>query len=91
MEDVFRAADGHGTGDTWRERVGGLRECLERLPETMKEVCRLHYFRGLTAKGIGSRIGAKLGTVLKRLERARKLLRECIERRLGLGKVEGRD
>ncbi|MBN1675108.1 MAG: RNA polymerase sigma factor [Kiritimatiellae bacterium] len=90
IEDMFSGMDRHGTGDTWPEQISSLRECLTRLPEGLGSVCRFHYFEGLTAKIIAGRLGVTLAAVLKRLERARAALRECMERKLGLSPRESK-
>jgi len=84
MEEIFSAADGYGAGDTWVERVSTLRSCLEQLPERLRVVCRLHYFEELAARAIAARLRIRFAAVRKRLERARRQLRICMERKLGL-------
>ena len=84
VEEVFAAADGFGSGDTWAERIVSLNECLEALPEKLGSVCRLHYFMDLRAKVIAEKLEIGLQTVLKRLQRARSALRECMDMKLGL-------
>lgn len=81
MEDVFRSLE-KNEADTWQERFQLVRECFEALPEKLREVCRLHYFEDQSARHAADLLKIALGAVLKRLERARDAIRECVERRL---------
>jgi RNA polymerase sigma-70 factor (ECF subfamily) len=56
-----------------------LAECREKLPEDMKEVIRLSYDEGAKSEEAGEHMGIAAATVRKRLERARILLRDCLE------------
>jgi DNA-directed RNA polymerase specialized sigma24 family protein len=58
---------------------------MRSLPDRLREACLLHYFEGLAVKEVSQKLNASLDAVLKRLERARKSLRGCIERKLSLG------
>ncbi len=49
---------------------------IDNLPDIYKEVLILFYENGLSAKKIASVLGINYNTILKRLERARKMLRE---------------
>ena len=83
MEEVFSAVD-RQPAETWREKVRHLEECFALLPEAQRECCRRFYFDSQKAREIAEHLKSKLATILKRLERARHALRECIEKRLGL-------
>jgi RNA polymerase sigma-70 factor (ECF subfamily) len=91
MEDMFVAFDRPETGDSWDDRLHEVKRCFERLPEPLREVCRLHYFEDKKARTIAQRLGINAATVWKRLERARDGLRKCVERRLGLAPGGGTD
>lgn len=84
MEDIFSSLDDREDSDTWEERAGTLKRCLDALPDGLREVCALHYFKNRKAKQIVAALTLSLATVLKRLQRARESLRECIERCLEL-------
>lgn len=56
-----------------------LAECREKLPEEMGEVVSLSYDEGMKSEAVGEKLGVSGATVRKRLERARGLLKECLE------------
>ena len=84
MEDVFGALDDAGLGDTWGERSRAVGRCFKQLPESMRRTCMLHYMEGYPVKVVAEKLTVSLASVLKRLERGRKAVRRCVERRLGL-------
>jgi len=84
MEDVFGALDRNPSGRTWQERAGLVAWCLDRMPDLMKKTFELHYLGHLTASAIAAQVTASLSAVLKRLQRAREALVECVEKQLGL-------
>lgn len=84
MEEVFAALDSHKLGSTWEERAALVERCFKALPETLHTVCKLHYFEDRLARDIADALRISLSAVLKRLERARNTIRECVERNLGL-------
>ena len=79
-------ANGAAAGDdTQLERYMRVDDAnREALPERLRVVCRLHYFEELTAKAIAARLRVGFAAVRKRLERARRQLRICMERKLQL-------
>ena len=50
-----------------------------RLPEKYRTAVYLHYVEGYTAEEIAALLGCPRGTVLSRLMRARKLLRDMLK------------
>lgn len=70
-------------------RIEALRECVDSLPGMSKRLLRLRYFEGYDCSEVAERIDTKLNAVYKRLSRLHKLLKDCVEDRLGLRKVEG--
>jgi len=52
------------------------REALERLPLQFREVIILSELEGLSYKELASTLGVPVGTVMSRLSRARRRLRE---------------
>ncbi len=64
--------------DSYREGKLGesLREALDALPDTYREVLMLHYFGGMAIKEIARAVGASPDAIGKRLSRARSQLRE---------------
>jgi RNA polymerase sigma-70 factor (ECF subfamily) len=71
-------------GDTWEEKLEGLRSCVEQLPEPYREAVRLRYGEGLSPAGVVERLRISWEAQKKRLQRARALLLECLERKLAL-------
>ncbi len=75
--------------DTWSEVANTLdREllygCLERIPETQREVIQLAYFEGYTQREIAELKGIPLGTVKGRIRIGIEKLRSILQE-LGLG------
>ena len=57
-----------------------LSECREKLPIEMKEVISLSYDDELKSKQVAEKLEISATTVRKRLERARGLLKACLEK-----------
>lgn len=53
-----------------------MRESVESLPESEREVVELHYIEGLSSKEVGAAVGVSAGAVRVRLHRARARLRD---------------
>lgn len=53
------------------ERLGALKSAVSRLPRKMREVFVLREYGGLSYEELGRVIGARAGTVMSRLSRAR--------------------
>src|SRR5262249_38274951 len=68
-------------GDTLDEKLEGLRHCLEALPEPYRETVRLRYREGLSPSGIMERLQISWDAQKKRLQRARGLLLECLQKK----------
>lgn len=72
---AHRAATGNGVLDA-------LEQCLERLPENLHEAVMAFYYQGLTGDETSECLGIAPAAVRKRLQRARVLLKECVDRKL---------
>jgi RNA polymerase sigma-70 factor (ECF subfamily) len=73
--------------DLLESRRDALRRCLEKLPERDRQLVRHCYSDSrATFKAVAQTLGRPVNTVYKALNRIRKALYECIERRLA---VEG--
>jgi len=64
-----------------RELDEGLRLCLDGLPETYRMAFVLRTFDQLSYTDIAASVDCPEGTVKSRLNQARKLLKECLNRR----------
>jgi len=82
MDEVYRQFEEKFSTETWEERFHLVEECYQKLPDTLHTVCRMHYFEDLKAREIADVLTLNLNAVLKRLERARVAIRDCVQRRL---------
>jgi RNA polymerase sigma-70 factor, ECF subfamily len=78
MEEAFQALEHSAPGDRWEERFRVVEECFQKLPETLQRVCQLHYFEDRKAREIAEQLEVGLSAVLKRLERARLAIKDCV-------------
>jgi RNA polymerase sigma-70 factor (ECF subfamily) len=89
--DVLTAIDarfellGRAPGDTFMERAERILQCMGRLPAAMKEAVELVYARGLSLAAAAESLGQSKDAVMKRVQRGRRLLAEC----LGIGEGAG--
>ncbi|MCB1202836.1 MAG: sigma-70 family RNA polymerase sigma factor [Verrucomicrobiae bacterium] len=56
-----------------------LEECLSRLPETLRQTIEAYYYEGRSGDEAALRLGVEPAAVRKRLQRARTLLKQCLE------------
>jgi len=68
-------------GDTWDEKLEGLRDCIDRLPERYREAIQLRYAEEVPAEALLNRLQITMETLKKRLQRGRARLLECLERK----------
>lgn len=59
-----------------------LDQCLQRLPENLRSAIHATYYRGETSDEAAASLGCEPAAIRKRLERARHLLRDCVERKM---------
>jgi len=64
------------------DRLVHLERCVEQLPEKVRQVLRLRYWQVLPVQEIAERLGKSVAATGMILHRARRQLRECVERRL---------
>ena len=67
--------------DSFSQRLQRLRGCLDRLPQRLREVVDLGYGRDLVIRQIAGALSASEEAIKKRLQRARRLLLECLQAR----------
>ncbi|MCP3905932.1 MAG: sigma-70 family RNA polymerase sigma factor [Planctomycetes bacterium] len=70
-------------GDSFRDRAGRLRRCLEKLPQRLRDVVELGYGHGLLLAQIADALDATEEAIKKRMQRARQMLHECLQARGG--------
>ena len=59
-------------------QVERLRECLQRLPQHLRDLLHLRYAEGVEAETLAERSGRDGAAVRMALMRARRLLSECM-------------
>lgn len=88
MDEIYRQFEEDQPANTWEERFHLVEDCFSQLPETLQTVCRLHYFEDRKAWQIAELLTIKLNAVLKRLERARVAIRDCVENKVAAGQTD---
>ncbi len=68
----------------YTERRNALVECVGTLPEKSKEILHLKYDSNLSFEAIAARWRKSLGSVMMHLSRVRRILAECVDRRLSM-------
>jgi len=82
--DVLEALDrrfeelGRRPGDTFRDRVDRLVDCMAKLPSRMRQVIELMYARSLLLRQIATALDEQEEAIKKRAQRARRQLLECL-------------
>ncbi|MDF1657369.1 MAG: sigma-70 family RNA polymerase sigma factor [Verrucomicrobiales bacterium] len=61
---------------------GALRDCINRLPENLNEAIAACYYEGRTGDEASDHLGISSAAVRKRLQRARILLKKCLDRKI---------
>lgn len=69
-------------GDTWDQKLEGLRDCVDKLPDRYRDVIQLRYAEELSPESLAMRLEITAETLKKRLQRGRARLLECLERKL---------
>jgi RNA polymerase sigma factor (sigma-70 family) len=75
----------HRSGDTLREKLALLDECVEALSDENRNAIEARYMDGCSLSEIAKRLDIARETVKKRLYRAKTQLAKCIEGKLLLG------
>lgn len=79
-EEAFAEAD--ATPEDWAARQEALVECVAALPERSRRLLNLRYIDCESLKDIATVIDQSFAAVKKALFRLRRLLLECVERKL---------
>ena len=68
-------------GDTWSDKLDVLNDCLSHLSQELLETVHYHYREELPTERIAGLLNASREAIKKRLQRARKLLHDCLRRK----------
>ncbi len=77
MEEVYSLFDG---GDAWNGRMEVLRRCVAKLKEKLRSAIEAVYQRNRSLADAASELNSSAEAIGQRLTRARRLIRECVER-----------
>jgi len=72
-------------GSEWQDRVEALRRCLNRLAPRARDLIWRRYHGAQMPQEIAAGVGWTVNAVRVALTRARRMLRECMERQLNIG------
>jgi len=67
-----------GGGGQFRSRAERMLDCLQRLPDILRETVEMVYARGMLLRQIAESVGVNEETAKKRLQRARESLSKCV-------------
>ena len=70
------------TGDTFDDKLDGLRDCLEQLPDQYREAVHLRYSEDLDTTALADRLQLSVENIKKRLQRGRARLLDCLQYKL---------
>jgi RNA polymerase sigma-70 factor len=68
-------------GDTWSDKVAALAQCLDLLPESLRQTVKLFYANACNTETIAAQTNTTREAAKKRLQRARGLLADCLRRK----------
>ncbi|MDX1565934.1 MAG: sigma-70 family RNA polymerase sigma factor, partial [Phycisphaeraceae bacterium] len=66
------------------EEKAALGDCMKRLPKKMAEVIHLRFIQSMTHRQIAEKMSQSDVSVRQSASRARRLLADCVQQRLGL-------
>jgi RNA polymerase sigma-70 factor (ECF subfamily) len=69
-------------GDTWQEKLALLPHCIQSLPDHFRNAVQLRYFQRQSIAELVDSLPASEAAVKKRLQRARALILDCIQKKL---------
>lgn len=78
--DIAKWQGEKATGDS--SAFDRLDQCLKRLPDNLRETIYAFYYEGRTGEEVSELLGVAPAAVRKRLQRARQLLKECVDRKI---------
>ena len=68
--------------DLLAERLAVLPDCIAQLQESARRLVALRYDEGLAAKAVAARVGKTPAAIDMALSRIRRILRDCLARKL---------
>jgi len=81
LEAAMRAAEADAAAPSSRREA--LRRCLDQMPEARgRRVLELRYGEGMAGEKVAQELGLSLNALYTLLSRVRRLLQDCIERRV---------
>ena len=81
LESALHAVEREGGAPSSRREA--LRRCLDQMPQARgRRVLELRYGEGLAGEKIAAQLGLSVNALYTMLSRVRRILQECIERRL---------
>jgi RNA polymerase sigma-70 factor (ECF subfamily) len=81
LESAMRAAESEGGPPSSRREA--LRRCLDQMPQAKgRRVLELRYGEGLAGEKVAEQLGLSVNALYTLLSRVRRILQECIERRV---------
>lgn len=72
-------------GDTLDEKLSGLRDCIDKLPEPYRQTIRLRYQFDISGEMLTQRLQISFENLKKRLQRGKQWLLECLTTKLQAG------
>ena len=82
-ELIHRIAGGFPTeNDSADERRDALNKCVQQLKSRESQLVRMRYFQSMSLSAIAAQCGMSLSSVKVALYRTRKMLADCVERKL---------
>jgi RNA polymerase sigma-70 factor len=81
-EETLAVLDKH-SGDTWRQRLTVLADCVSQLPPSSRQLVDASYADKQSANDLSELLGLSAAAIRKRLQRIREQLADCIEQKLG--------
>lgn len=87
--DLLESPDADPADGSWSDRTEALHRCLAELTPSARGLLQLRYGEGLAAVDIARQLRRTADAVYQNLSRLHRGLRECVEKRLIGGSVEG--
>jgi len=83
LTKIGEAQQRHAERSSGRRRA--LADCLDTLPQHVRELVRMRYFDARAPRQIAERVGKEAGAIRIALHRARNTLAQCLQSKLSEG------